>query len=536
MIETADAKSGRGVVAESSPYLILIKKPQVMERLRDRRRPALEKLKCDIFDLLTEGFGNKGCQTIRLASADDRTGNKPPMTHLAVVNPIFTGDLHPDVQTALSTIDPNESVGDLSFTQRRNTLASLLPEITPTILKPIPTPFLRSIGRRMGKYFGPEPYFVNMAFRGDPDGLIASLPPNFTPHFGWMGMAKFGSTVHIDVPYRYQGNHATAEEARLYTLEGGNILVPLEELAEELVLRASTTDLPKSLTDESLTIPTYLWERSPIVRALARFGEFAGKKKLIHPPVLVDNYIHGGMLKKLVKSVAKMGQAAEGAFVGYDDGLLIPGFTNEPGTSVITRSGQFGTVKTNIQPQDLNAAKPTNWFGNVVSIGMSGKEFAGSSVEAIELVNTQLVLMAKDPVRFGIRKGFDWVPPMIFQLHLHNLIDRRYLPEKIFSIPWDANNHPVGSCGKDSMKRLVEYATAHGIDEWKKRGMTDRIAFTYIPNHGQIIFVFRTPNEDPIKVTRDALELLDRSKFIPTPMVRLALAKDTGNYPEISIA
>ncbi|MBI2597549.1 hypothetical protein HYW41_05335 [Candidatus Daviesbacteria bacterium] len=528
MIEAADVRPG----------LVLIKNPQVMKGFRDGRRSALDALKRDIFDLLSEGFGNRGCQTIRLAAADDRTGDKIlPATHLAVVNPVFTGDLHPEVRAALSSIDPSETEEDLSFIKRRDTLAARLPEITPTILKPIPTPFLRSIGRRVGKYFNvPEPYFINMVFRGDQDHLIRDMAANFASHFGWMGMTKLGSTVVADVPYDYSDGVAVADGARLCTLEGGNVFVPFEELAEELVLRASTTELPKSLTDESLTIPAYLWQRSAVVQALAMLSEFAGKKGLIHPPVLVDNYIHGEILKALVKNVAKFGQAAEGAYVGYDDDLLIPGFTNEPGTTVITRSGQWGTVKTNIKQGDLNAAKPTKDFENVVSIGMSGVEFRGSSVEAIELVNTQLALIARDHARFGLRKGFDWVPPIIFQLHLHNLIDHRYLPEKIFSIPWDVNNHPVGSCGKDSMKHLVESATAAAIDEWKKHGMVDRIAFTYIPNHGQIIFVFRTPDEEPVEVMRDTLGLLEKATFIPTPMVRLALAKDPDNYPKLSIA
>ena len=526
--------------ARICPHLILIDGPQVMEKLRDGKKPALDTLRHNLFNSLARGFENLGCETIRLADADDRTADRNPLvsaiTHAAVVNPVYTDGLHPEARIALASIDPNETERDRSFLDRRDTLVKRLPEITPTLRSPIPTPFLRSIGRSVGRHLGiPKPFFMNMVFRGDPDGLIACMPENFSPHFGWMGMAKFGSTALVDVPYSYTDGHARTDGVRLYTLEGGNIYAPIEELAGEIVPRASTTDLPRSLVDESLTIPAYVWQSSAVVEALGMSAKFAGQKGLIRPRVLVGQYVHGGLLQNMVIKVADYAQQAEGASYGWDDNMFIPGFSDKQGVHIITRSGQWGTVKTNIQPSDLNAAKSTSDFGNVVSIGMSGVKFKGSSVEAIELVNTQPKLIAKDPQRFGIRKDYVMTQPIQYQLHLHNLIDHRYHPDRIFSIPWDFRNHPVGSCGKDSMVRLLEYGTIYGIDEWKNRGMVDRIAFIYIPNHGQLIFVFRTPTEEPIEVMKDALSLLDKATFIRTPMVRLALASDPDNYPELSI-
>lgn len=529
------------VESASRPNLVLIVKPRIMQRLRDGRKPALDSLKDQIFDVMAEGFRDLGCGTTRLADADDKKGKRTPpisaRTHGVIVNPVYTDDLHPEARRVLSSIDPTETERQQSFIDRRDTLVEYLPEITPTLTEPLPIPFLRTVGSKVQRNLEIEhPYYLNMVLRGDEDGLIAAMAENFAPHFGWMGMVKFGSTVLLDVPYKYLNGHTRAESARLYTLEGGNIFIPFEELAGELVPRASTTDLPKSKEDTSLTIPAYVWKKSPVVEALRMFAEFAGQRGLVRPQVLVAEYGRGGLLKRVVRKVAGYGIQAEAAFYGFDDGLFIPGFSDHPGVAVITRSGKWGTVKTNIQPADLNAAKPTEDFGNVVSIGMAGVEFQGSSVEAIELVNTQQKLIAKDPQRFGISKDYVRTQPIIFQLHLHNLLDARYLPQGIFPIPWDFRNHPVGSCGKDSMMHLLEYATVNGIDKWKERGMVDRIAFCYLPDHGQVIFVFRTPTESPSEVMSDALRLLDKATIIRTPMVRLALAKDPSNYPELAIA
>lgn len=523
------------------PHLVLIVEPRIMQRLRGGRRPALDSLKDHIFDVMAKEFRDLGCGTIRLANADDKKADRTPpisaRTHGVIVNPVYTEDLHPQAQAALSSIGPNETESHQSFIKRRDTLVKYLPEITPTLKAPIPIPFLRTVGSKVQRNLQiAHSYYLNMVLRGDEDGLIAAMAENFASHFGWMGMAKFGSTVLLDVPYKYLNGDARAGGARLYTLEGGNVFIPFEELAGELVPRASTTDLPESKQDPSLKIPAYVWKNSPVVEALRMFAEFAGRRGLIRPPVLVDQYVQGALPKRVVKHVAGFGKQAEGAFYGFDDDLFIPGFSDHPGVAVITRSGKWGTVKTNIQAEDLNAAKPTEDFGNVVSIGMAGVEFQGSSVEAIELVNTQPKLIAKDPQRFGIRRDYNPTQAIMYQLHLHNLLDARSLPQGIFPIPWDFRNHPVGSCGKDSMLRLLEYATVNGIDQWKERGMVDRIAFCYLPNHGQVIFIFRTPAEGPIQIMSDTLSLLDKATFIRTPMVRLALAKDPSNYPELVMA
>jgi hypothetical protein len=426
---------------------------------------------------------------------------KEASDHMVILNPVYLGKLPDEVTSALSQNDP-----DLL----KSTLREKMPEDYPLIAR---------VGKnKMGLEPPMHPHFTNVIFIDNEQGELDDLSYEQRIIFLRSLMAKQGSFKSIIVPYKKSGDGLTYDRLIMSTLEGGHPSVNSEELAQRLLVFGSLTEVGGYEDHPSLTVPLDKWERSEAVKGLINLGKFLGKHNLLSAPVEIDELIKGDRLSKLVIQLINYARQAEGAFMTVDPILGREIGLDQNWLPVVTSSGRFGTLKTNLEAKDMvgvMSVEPES--DDVYVFPVKELDQKGPSVEASEFVgplfNGSLPNIRISQTEGGYvidPNGELEVPPIRGVIHIH----RGYLPpssEKIISLNADISKFPPVGCGVDLMLQMSQDAMNRAVQLWE---MNDRepiaAAFT-VPNHGTNMFVFWGQENgviptDPFKLLKQEID------------------------------
>ncbi|MCX7720801.1 MAG: hypothetical protein N2Z64_05895 [Dictyoglomus thermophilum] len=461
------------------PTLILLEDIQKVTNIEIPEN--IKEIKNHIFNILKEEFVKKSCEVI---TWKENTDKKLKNNYAVIINPVFLGKLDEKIEEVLK----NNKISEKS-----KVLREYLPEVNP--------PFAISIGREICKKLGifPElhPNFINLIFIEDNINFHL-LSSKTKIQFIRFLMAKLGAFKNIIVPYK-NGNIAQ-NKVILGTLEGGHPSLDLKELAKRLMVFGSCKEVG-GYEEIDWEIKKEIWQNSKIVNSMINLGNFLGEKKLLSEPVEIKDLVKDEKLLKLIVRLVNYSRQAEGAFIAFEPEIKPPQeFNLMNGIFIVTCSGKYGTVKSNLSYKDLAPIIPLK-NGKVGLIKKEKEENLGPSVEAEEFTLPLL----------NIKTKIDLYPPIIGVVHLHRGYKIKQFSTKFFEIPIDIKDYPPVGCGVDLMQEMSKYAMKKAVELWEEKKKLPYFALFYVPNHGTNIFIFPKDNlniyEDPFYYFKEAINL-----------------------------
>lgn len=415
-----------------------------------------------IYKQLERSFKDYNCRVIRY---NEKLSENLSTNYAVIINPIFLKNLK---------ITPEELIGE----NKEKVLKEKLPEVD--------IPFAIKIGKEVCKKFNiyPElhPNFINMIFIEDTLNFH-KLPSEIKILFMRFLMAKLGAFKNIVVPYK-EGK-ISEDKVILGTLEGGHPSLDLNELAKRLLVFGSCREVGGWEEINNIVIPKEIWERSETVNSLIALGRYLGEKSLLSSPVEIRNLVKNENLAKFIIRIVNYSRQAEGAFMAFAPELNFPIADNPyDGIFVITCSGKYGTVKTDLTYKDLAPVIPIK-NSKVGVLKIEGEIVKGPSVEAEEFTIPLYELRDKfiyiDDYKLPIIRAV---------IHIHRGYEILKTSEDFFEIPSDIDEYPPVGCGVDLMLEMSKYAMRYAIELWLKKDKKPKISLFKVPNHGTNIFIF----------------------------------------------
>lgn len=466
------------------PTLILIKNPQVVGALDSETVDELTKLVGAFYRELAAQFTTQGCPTVfwdgePLAETPSRA---------VIINPVF-----------LALPQAAQAIWELEdFRQFRAGLKEHLPEIFPLVV---------SVGRNQLHLNPPlHPNFANLICLDDTAGHCRNLGDDRTVILMRTLMAKLGAFKNIVVLYDRGADGRLAFRGMILgTLEGGHPRIEsVPDLARRLMVFGSAAEVGGWAIYKGATIREEAWQKSSVVKGLIELGRFLGGRGLLSDPVNIRDLVKKPKLADLIVRLVNYSRQAEGAFMAFEPELPYrpgeaPNLPGLPwtGVSIVTCSGRFGAIKTDLSYSDLDAIVPSEQRDQVAVIPVEGIEPKGPSVEAEEFIFPQVELaeqlkLALSRVEGGYRRdeqGNIVVPPIRGVVHLHRGF-RSPVSGKVLVVPSDIARFPPVGCGVDLMHEMSRDAMKRALDLWLENGQEAICALFYVPNHGTNVFVF----------------------------------------------
>ena len=505
-----------GQPSEQEPWfkphpLVLINSPQILGEFDPQSTSQLVELTQGVFKALARNYQAQGCPAIIWDEEKpyhfwekNREFPRPlePSPHAIIINPVFLGAIPKEAKSALRTYRLDPSEGNHSLL--RTSLRDCLPEME--------DPLANIIGKQITYALNVEPAlhpnFINTIFIEDNDGLIRGLPYQGFLAFQWTLMAKLGAFKEIIVPYQRNAEGAVTDtQFILATLEGGHPTLEISELARRLMVYGSGEEVGGYTERPEFDIPAEAWANSTVVEGLISLGKFLGERNVLSSPVVLSELVKDQKLAKLLSVLARWSRQAEGAFMAFDPEIRVTGVELPwAGLPILTSSGRFGAVKTDLTRDDLVAVVPrADGMVEVPLVG--GNERKGPSVEAEEFTIPLLGLASEYPGQFLIRlsrvengyildsNGDIVVPCIRGVIHIHRGFES-FLPENIIATPANLREFPPVGCGNQLMQVMSKDAMKRAVYLWHESGQKIEMSPFYVPNHGTNFFIFWTPNKD----------------------------------------
>ncbi|MBI2443007.1 MAG: hypothetical protein HYV40_03830 [Candidatus Levybacteria bacterium] len=492
-----------------------------------------------------------------------RISEKVQSPHLVTINPVFL-DRFP--QEAYDTMEEvawverqREANGEFPLffdKDLRRPFMHKLRDNLPQAFMPLAITRGRNVVRTLDADNKAKNNFTNMVFTDDTDGIIRNLPFHWGQVLRWGYMGKFGGFKVADVMYENRGGHVIYAIPVLFTLEGGSIALPGNEMIKQLAIYGSSRSIDKSKLLEGVDPIAYEdWVASDAVNGLIHLGELMGQLHLVSPGIEVDDLVStdqvndedagvlgglaarfkvkvsGTLTREAVKSVAETSQQAEGAFLQYDRKLR---------KFVITASGKFGAVKTDLRPNDLVAVEPSMRNHTFIyTLPVEGIDPIGASVEGPEFANPlNELLESTDPalqdfkVRIAVVDGkyipigdtevaedveVDILSGIYGIVHIHRDYYEDQIEELVASgevIEIKLPDKKVLGCGVDLMEEQSMAAILEANRLWNEGGRTAKLGLFRVGRHGLNIFEFAVPDENgeiPSEAHRHLEEMLTRT-------------------------
>jgi len=428
-------------------------------------------------------------------------------------------------------IDPNQP------NEIRDALRDVFPSIDYRGSEKGELPYAFKPGVEIATQLGVHPHFrlkigfTNVIFQKDEEGYFNRLPSEWQKIVLWMYLANFGSFRQIFIPYSIQGEEIKYS-LYLNTLEGGRPKLSIEELSRRLRALGSAIELGGYRELEGYNIPYEEWEQLREVRALIDLGAFCGREKykLLSPPIKFEHLVRNPDLVRLETKLAKYSNQAEGAFQSCFYHPELARALGLPFDFILfsTRSGQFGVIKTDLKPEDFSPVGKFFEGGVAGVIPIGGKVYGKPSVEAAELMETDINLASENPLVYTVklrREGEGFVidpngeitaPIVARKLHFHRSV-RINNPEKFIYLPMDVEEDPPSFCGGDLQKRHTEKYTRLAVEERKRRGNKALGVIIEMANHGCLVELFWDENDyrDPVIRFMEAVEKGEIEFFLP---------------------
>lgn len=531
-----------------SPTLVTIDQPQVLTKDVSIISP-LHRLTRELQNQITARFGNEDCRTIpwqppklpRKGILFRRGHTTPDVTtqHAVILNPVLLGKLHPEIEEALAdTISANPRFSDDEIKRR---LKENLPEKFPFI-KSVGSDVCDDVGITTGEQKELFPNFVNCVAIDDTNGVIRRLSTKWIQILEQSFMAKLGSFKNVIVPYVKDDQYITADTFIMSTLEGGTPKTNLDELASLLMAFGSTKPAEKPEPMQGQSIAKEQWTQSNVVNGLISLGRFLGNNDLLSPPVKIEDYVKGWKLRIMLEKLAGYSKQAEGAFMAFDPEIQSAiGEQILTGVPIVTCSGKFGAVKTNLSYEDLVAiALRLGEKNTMYSLPVGDKKPNGASVEADEFMRPIYKLAKKDTDKYTVKlsrvfdaqgqligyrkdpKGDIVAPAIRGIIHKHRGLQYAASDGSILKLEIDIQKYPPSGCGSDGMQETSEEMMIMAIDEWKKQGCVASAAEFGVTNHGSNTLIFWKENKDgiiPLDPFEQFKELVNDKKLVFKPEV-----------------
>lgn len=476
-----------------------IEATQVFDNLA---QPMLEKIKGE--------FKETDCQVI--VASDNKPAQvnhslvdgKP--SYSVTINPVLLGALPQQVEETIRTYQAQPD--ELHLISLVRSFKKHLPEEKMPLVMRIGKRLLRNLG--MGNKSQDDKNFVNMIFVKDNNGLIETLPDVAKQLLGWSLMCKIGAFKETIIPYRENAKGVeTFHDPILVTLDGAHPFMEAHALAQRLMVIGSSKSVGDAeILEKANPITRNEWRRSKTVNGLISLGNFLGEKgrELLSPPIAIHKLTFGRRLVRALKSIAHFSRQAEGAFMAFEPEIQ----TNAEdapwtGIPIVTTSGKFGAIKTNLRFKDLIPAIPLRKTkpedeSKVGIIPVAGQKPRGPSVEAEEFTHPLLELALENPEKYLLRlrktiggyvkslTGDKVVPIVRGVVHLHRGITLGEDVQDIFEV--DTSEFPAFGCGVDQMQEMSKRVIKTASNRWIERGMKDKMAIFYVPDHGYNIVLF----------------------------------------------
>jgi hypothetical protein len=466
-----------------APTLVRNDAPTIMGEMEERLERDLLALSREVLDSIEEEFRRNGCAIVSWDGEPLRTVPE----HIVVLNPVFVGELSPEVRAAL----------------RAPTTA----EFREVLREQLPEHLIRSphVGRRMRLHPALHPNLANVVFVDDEDGALRELPAERKIILTRLFMAKLMAPKIILAPYMRSGRALRCPEVMLGTLEGGHPLLPIREAARRLMIFGSATAVGGWELSPHYAISDAAWASSPVVQGLRELGTYLGERNLLSDPVNIRDLVREARLAEMIINLLNYSRQAEGAFwavdhaMRYSDGRMP--WPSVGSLTLVTVSGRYGARKTDLAPDDIVGVLPRPQ-GTVEVVAVGGRDPKGPSVEAEEFT---LPLREIEPVRVvetprGLKLTSDGgrkVPAVRAGVHLHRGFQVRD-SDRVLVIPTDIREYPHVGCGVDLMHAMSSYAMREAVARWEKSGRKAEAALFYVPNHGVNIFLFWSADEHGI--------------------------------------
>ncbi|MBI4130015.1 hypothetical protein HY468_01725 [Candidatus Roizmanbacteria bacterium] len=453
-----------------------------------------------LFTAIEQTYDEAGCPVFRWqdetlhpvndAAANWSTSSDP--SHAVVLHPVFMDQvpdralnvlrlMHAPVMQLFARMKALEPLSHAAM----RILADSLPEME-ALVKEVGRPIAEQLGLKQKIH----PNYVNTFFINTPDTKLRQLPYRGKQVLHQLFMAKFGSFKTTVSP-----DDQTYNRAMLGSLEGGHPELPPEEIGRRFLLFGSTESAGGYNVVKDRKIAPDDWESSPTVRGIQAMGRFAGKKGLFSPPVEISYFIRNPDLARINAGIARFSRQAEGAIMAYDPRLQV---------FVMTATGRFGAVKTDLQPDDLLPVLPSEDGQTVDVVPVGDATPKPTSVEAAQLTNPLKELEEQFPLlrlsieNGGYRKSPDGdraVPIIRAAFHVHRMYEFKNGSPHIIEIHDD--HLPVG-CGVNLMNQISYNAMHQAMQHYIDQGQQAALAVQYVANHGCDVFVFWKANEDGI--------------------------------------
>jgi hypothetical protein len=415
--------------------------------------------------------------------------------HFVMLNPVLLGELPASAQLALGRED---------IDRFRSELRASLPEVYPHAIR---------VGRRLDLHHAIHPSVIDLVLVDDTSGAIEALSSERKVILIRMLMAKLGASKNVIVPYRRTDDgEVRCDRLILGTMEGGHPMLDVQETARRLMILGSTKAVGGWTKSADYQIAADDWARSPVVGGLLHLSQFLGKHELLSRPVMIRELVNESKLADTLIGLLNYSRQAEGAFWAIDHDLPYSDRRLRwPARGVfplVTVSGRYGAVKTELGPDDIVAVIPVG-SGGVEVVPTGDREPRGPSVEAEEFT---LPLLDMPMLAVGRADGRSTlVPPIRAGIHMH----RGFVPpssERVFVIPTDIEAFPPVGCGVDLMHEMSRDAMRRAVHLWEERGRAPVGAVFYVPNHGTNVFLFWTADtrgaipSDPFELFREVVE------------------------------
>ncbi|HLD01783.1 MAG TPA: hypothetical protein VJC10_02805 [Patescibacteria group bacterium] len=508
------------------PPFVLVDQPQIIPGVDGKDVAQLNLIKQTFFENVQTAVEDIECLTASWVSKkenQEKFSNEPTGI---VLNPVFLGTLNPDAQDALDAInrDQPDYLSDPNAKSYIHALRDSIPQVF--------RPYVQSVGKEASRSLGldleeTKDQFINVVFVDDTTDAIVDLPYHWKQIFNWMMMAKFGSFKTIIARYKNNNGSLEIADTMLATLEGGHISLDEVDMVEQLAIFGSSNKSGKSEEAAEETIPTEQWQNSVAVNGLRRLGGFLGKHKLLSPAIEIKDLVGSDTLnidrdwmeriaRRTVGKVVEDGAAVDvrERFAGYSQQAEGAFFNYDPDNEwyIVTASGKFGAVKTDLQYSDLVAVQPIPGDKTkVVMLPVRNLEIKKPSVEAGEFVSPikEFADSGLDKYAVQVRRvkgGYQIIqegelipvdqlrelPPITGVIHLHR--DYGNFPsDEVLEVTLD--DDPVVGCGVDLMEDKSRQAMEKAIEMWNAGGRKAKFAVFRVARHGLNIFTFPTADE-----------------------------------------
>lgn len=525
---------------------VICNNPVVKGEFSNQEINSLLGLSSLIFSYMADNFAKRGCPIIIIDEGEmteiTRKGEnyQPPQEsqlRATILHPVFLGEYPEKMKAVLkklrsfgNQIDPNKP------SEIRNRLRDAFLGIDFTNGE---RPYAFDPGVEITKKLNIDPAhrlkvgFANVIFQKDSFDLFNNLSSEWQKIILWMYMANFGAFRQIFIPFKIE-DEGVNYSLILSTLEGGRPNLSLEELTRRIMALGSSIELGGFRELEGVNIPLETWQSLEPVNAIIDLGAFCGesKHKLLSDPIRFSDLVKNPKLAMLEERLAGYGGQAEGAFQSLAYLPKLAQSLNLPFDFIpfSTRSGQLGVVKTNLTFSDFS---PVGGFldENVaLVIPIGNKVFGKPSVEAAELIETDIKLAQENPGSYTVRlrkeedgflldpNGEITGPVVARKLHFHRGV-RINNPQKFSFLPMDIVADPPSACGFDLQKKHTEKYTRLAAEEWERSGRRLLGVVIEMANHGCLVELFWSADDcrDPVLRFMEAVENSEIEFFLPVP-------------------